>query len=73
MNVMKQDVMDDKIKERCMWKTMHARGSRQIEKLSGNYWADANLDGSNSYRASIEKIESFSMNRESIEKLSRLR
>ena len=39
MNVMKQDVMDDKIKERCKTckKTMHARGSRQIEKLSSFY------------------------------------
>ena len=73
MNVMKQDAMDDKIKERCMWKTMHVRGSRQIEKLSRNYWADANLDGSNSYWASIKKTESSSRNRESIEKLSRLR
>ena len=72
MNVMKQDVMDDKIKERCMWKTMHARGSRQIEKLSSSYWAEANLDGSNSYWASIEKIGSSSMDQESIKKLSRL-
>ena len=30
---------------------MHARGSRQIEKLSSNYQAKANLDGLNSYRA----------------------
>ena len=50
---------------------MHARGSRQIEKLSSSYRAEANLDGSNSYIASIEQTESFSMDRESVEKLSR--
>ena len=40
MNVMKQDVMDDKIiKKKCKTcaKTMHARGSQQIEKLSSCY------------------------------------
>ena len=50
---------------------MHARGSRQIEKLSSNYQAEANLDGSNSYRESIEQTETFSMDRDSVEKLSR--
>ena len=33
--------------------------------------AEVNLYGSNSYRASIEQIESVSMDRESVEKLSR--
>ena len=44
---MKQDAMDDKIIERCKTceKTMHARGSPQIEKLSSYYQAEANLDG----------------------------
>ena len=36
-----------------------------------SYQWQRNLDGSNSYRASIEQIESFSMDRESVEKLSR--
>ena len=52
---------------------MHARGSRQIEKLSSNYRAEANLDGSNSYRASIEQTESFLMDQESVKKLSSLK
>ena len=38
-----------------MWKTMHARGSRQIENLSSNYWAKANLNRLNSHQASIEQ------------------
>ena len=50
---------------------MHARGSRQIEKLQSSYRVEANLDGSNSYRASIEQTESFSMDQESIKNLSR--
>ena len=52
---------------------MHARGSQQIEKLSRSYRVEANLDGLNSYRASIEQIESFSIDQEFVEKLSRLR
>ena len=36
-----------------------------------SYQWQRNLDGSNSYRASIEQTESFSMDRESVEKLSR--
>ena len=79
MNVMKQDAMDDKIIERCKTcekkKTMHARGSRQIKKLSSCYWADANLDGSRICQGSIGQIESFSMDwrsyRDSVEKNSR--
>ena len=50
---------------------MHTRGSQQIEKLSSSYRAEANLDGSNSYWVSIEQTESFLMDRESVEKLSR--
>ena len=46
---------------------MHARGSRQIEKLSSSYRAEANLDESNSYRASIEQTETFLMDQESVE------
>ena len=48
---------------------MHVRGSWQIEKLSSSYWVEANLNGSNSYRASIEQTEGFSMDQEFVEKL----
>ena len=61
----------DKRNMQNMWKPMHARGSQQIEKLSSSYRAEANLHGSNNYQASIEQIESVSMDRESVEKLSR--
>ena len=69
MNVMKQDTMDDKTIERCKTceKTMHARGSRQIEKLSSSYRVEANFNGLNSYRAFIEQTKSFSMDREAAE------
>ena len=43
---------------------MHVRGSRQIEKLSNSY-------GLRICRGSIGQTESFSMDRESVEKLSR--
>ena len=49
-----------------MWKTMHARGSQQIEKLSSNCRVEANLDGSNNYWASIEQTKGFSMDWEAI-------
>ena len=54
-----------------MWKTMHAKGSQQIEKLLSCYQAKANLDESRRCQKSIGQIESFSMDRETIEKLSR--
>ena len=50
---------------------MHARESRQIKKLSSYYRAEPNLDGLRICRGSIGQTESFSMDRESIEKLSR--
>ena len=50
---------------------MHERGSRQIEKLSSSYQAEANLDGLRICRGSIDQTESFLMDRESVEKLSR--
>ena len=52
---------------------MHAKGSRQIEKLLNCYQAKANLDESRICQKSIGQIESFSMDRETIEKLSRKR
>ena len=52
---------------------MHARGFQQIEKLSSCYRVEANLDGSRICRESIDQTESFSMDQESIEKLSRQR
>ena len=69
MNVMKQNVMDDKIIERCKtWeKIMHARGSWQIKKLLSSYQAEANIDGSNSYQASIEQTKGFSMDSKAID------
>ena len=69
MNVMKQDVTDDKIKERC--KTCEKQCMQEDLNRLRSCQAEANLDESNSYRASIEQIESVSMDRESVEKLSR--
>ena len=71
MNVMKQDSMDDKIKERC--KTCEKQCTQEDLDRSRSYRAEANLNGSNSYRASIEQTEGFSMDRESVKKLSRMR
>ena len=59
MNVMKQDDMDDKIIER----------GKTCEKQC----MQEGLDRSRSCLGSIEQTEHFSMNRESIEKLSRMR
>ena len=69
MNVMKQDVTDDKIKERC--KTCEKQCMQEDLNRLRSCQAEANLDGLNSYRTSIEQIESVSMDRESVEKLSR--
>ena len=69
MNVMKQDAMDDKIKERC--KTCEKQCMQEDLNRLRSCQAEANLDRSNSYRASIEQIESVSMDWESVEKLSR--
>ena len=69
MNVMKQDVTNDKIKEIC--KTCENQCMQEDLNRSRSCQAEANLYGSNSYRASIEQIESVSMDRESVEKLSR--
>ena len=37
------------------------------------YWEEANLDGSRSYRAFVEHTETSSMDRDSVEKLLRMR
>ena len=66
---MKQDVTDDKIKERC--KTYEKQYMQEDLNRLRSCQAEANLDGLNSYRTSIEQIESVSMDRESVEKLSR--
>ena len=62
---MKQDSMDDKITKRC--KTCEKQcmqedldGSRGVEQLL------------RSYREAIEQTETFSMDRETVKKLSRL-
>ena len=73
MNVMKQNVMDNKRKERCKTceKQCMQKKISMDREVSRYYRAKANLDRSTSYRASIEQIESVSMDRKSIEKLSR--
>ena len=71
MNVMSKDAMDDKIKERC--ETCGKLCMQKDFDRSRSYRAKANLDGLTSYRASIEQTESFSMDRESVKKLSRMR
>ena len=71
MNVMNKDAINDKIKERC--KTCEKQCMQLDLDRSGSCRAEANLDGLNSYQASIEQTESFSMDRESIEKLLRMR
>ena len=47
MNVMKQDAMDDKIKERC--KTCEKQCMQEGLDKSRSYRAEANLDGSRIY------------------------
>ena len=70
MNVMKQDATDDKIKERC--KTCEKQCMQKDLDKSRSYRAKVNLDGSRICRGSINQTESFSMDRESVEQLSRL-
>ena len=71
--MMKQDAMDDKIKERCKTceKQCVQEDLNKLRSCQSSYRAKANLDGSKICQASIEQIESFSMDRESVEKLSR--
>ena len=74
MNVMKQDAMDDKRKERC--KTCEKQCMQKKisidREVSRYYRVEANLDRSTSYRASIEGTESFLIN-PSYREVSRLR
>ena len=72
MNVMKQDAIDEKIKERCKTCEKQCMQKDLDREVSSCYRAKANLNGLTIYRAFIEQTESFSMDRESIEKLSRL-
>ena len=67
--------MNEKIIERCKTceKQCMQEDLQQIEKLPKSYRAEANLDGLNSYRASIKQTESFSMDQEFVENLLRLR
>ena len=69
MNIMKQDAMDDKIRERC--KTCEKQCMQEGLDRSRSYRAEANLDGLRICRGSISQTESFSMDQESFEKLSR--
>ena len=69
MNIMKQDAMDDKIRERC--KTCEKQCMQEGLDRSRSYRAEANLDGSRICWRSIGQTESFSMDWESIEKPSR--
>ena len=75
---------EEKIVIRLYIESTRLNGSRAIENCLAlivdkficrgaieSYQRQRNLDGSNSYQASIEQIKSFSMNRESIKKLSR--
>ena len=50
---------------------MHARVSRLIREVSRIYREEANLNGLRNCRGFIGQKESFSMDREAIEKLSR--
>ena len=75
MNVMKQDAMDDKRKERCKTCEKQCMQNKiSIDReVSRYYRAEANLDRSTSYRASIEETESFLINQPSYREVSRLR
>ena len=65
MNVMKQDVMNDKIKGRC--KTCEKQCMQEDLDKSRSYRAEANLDGSNSYRANKKFLDGSRFFRETIE------
>ena len=76
MNVMKQDAMDDKIKERCKTckKQCMQKKKRKIlmdREVSRYCQTEANLDRSTSYREAIEDPEEISIDppscREAIE------
>ena len=69
MNIMKQDAIDDKIRERC--RTCEKKCMQEGLDRSSSYQAEANLDGSRICWRSIGQTESFLMDWESIEKPSR--
>ena len=65
MNVMKQDAMDDKIKERC--KTCKKQCMQEDLDKSSSYRAKANLERLNSYRANGKFLDGS----RTVKKLSR--
>ena len=67
----KQDAMDKGKKCKTKKSEMHARVSWSIEELSRIYQEEANLDGLRICQESIIQTESFSMDQEGVEKLSR--
>ena len=69
MNVMKQDAMDDKIKERC--KTCEKQCMQEDLNRSRSCRVAIEQKPTSMDRTAIEQIESVSMDRESVEKLSR--
>lgn len=69
MNVMKQDAMDDKIKERC--KTCEKQCMQEDLDRSRSYRVAIEHKLTSMDRTAIEQTESFSMDQESIKKLSR--
>ena len=69
MNAMKQDAMNNRIKERC--KTCEKQCMQEDLDRSRSCWAEANLDGSRIYQRSIGQTKSFLIDQESVKKLSR--
>ena len=69
MNVMKQDAMDDKIKERC--KTCEKQCMQDDLNRSRSCRATIEQKLTSMDRTTIKQTESFSMDQESVEKRSR--
>ena len=69
MNVMKQDAMDDKIKERC--KTCEKQCMQKDLGRSRSCRVAIKQKPTSMDRIAIEQIETFSMDWESVKKLSR--
>ena len=65
MNVMKQDVMDDKITERC--KTCEKQSMQEDLDKSRSCRATIKQKPTSMDRTTIEQTESFSMDREAVE------
>ena len=69
MNEMKQDVTDDKIKERC--KTCEKQCMQEDLNRLRSCQVEANLDESNSYRADRKCLDGSRISRETIETKSK--